>query len=330
MKILKILIVIMVFSSVNVIFGQDIQTLKNGEAVNWIWGDRVFMIMVPTDEDFLRIRSTGENYYALKAEIKTRKSGVVKVARGNPWRSTEQEILVENPHSKDAIIEGTKLTPWYIFLIDARNVSLKVEYYKGLRDLEITGPWNILGGSAGEFKCIVEYNNGEKKDVTNKAHWDVNNRSGSFYSTVKGFFATSKLSKKKAVDKEVEISATYEQNGFYKTAYKKVKILQKKLSSISIKGPKLLRSKLFPEYKLIAEFTDGSTSDVTDNTEWKVKIADWRDKSQKIMIDSDKKGKLLILDVKKITPIILEAIYKLNGETKIIQRKIDLHPDSSF
>ncbi len=326
MKILKLLILIIVLNSVTVIFGQDVQTLKNGEEVNWIWGDRVFMIMVPTDEDFLRIKSIGENYYALKAEIKTRKSGVVKVARGNPWRSMEQEILVENPHSPNSIIEGTKLTPWYIFLIDARNVSLKVEYYKGLRDLEIKGPWNVLGGSSGQFYCFVEYSNGEKKDVTDKVHWDTSNRSGSFYSTIKGLFATSKLEK----DGEVEISATYEQNGFYKTAYKKVKIFRKKLSAISIKGSKHLQSKYFPEYKLIAEFTDGSTADVTDGTEWKVRIADWKFKTQKIMFDSVSNGKLLILDVTEITPIIIEATYRLKGEVMRKQMKVVLHPEASF
>ncbi|MBU1013125.1 MAG: T9SS type A sorting domain-containing protein [Bacteroidetes bacterium] len=144
---------------------------------------------------------------------------------------------------------------------DTHNITIKnVTSTPILSLITISGSTTVNENSSASYTCTANYSDGSTQNVTNSATWTEN----SSYATINssGVLITGSVSS----DQSCTIIATY--SGKSVTHNITIKDVAASLSSITINGPTSVNENSYASYTCTANYSDGSTQNVTNSTTW--------------------------------------------------------------
>jgi hypothetical protein len=129
-----------------------------------------------------------------------------------------------------------------------------------LESITINGPTQVNESSFDQFSCTANFSDSSTQNVTNSASWSENCAYASISST--GYFSTSAVT----ADQSCTITASYSGQSASKSVT--IKNVAGTLTSISINGASQVNENSGTQYTSTANYSDGTTQDVTSSTTW--------------------------------------------------------------
>jgi len=162
-----------------------------------------------------------------------------------------------------------------------------------LSSISITGSSRVNEGSGAQYVLTAEYSDGNSSEVTGVANWSENSSYASIDNN--GFLMTSSV----VSDQSCTITASYE--GQSDTHNVTIKDVPPTLNSVTITGPNQVSEISGVQYILTANYSDGSSTEVTD-------LASWSDNSSYANINSN--GFLITSSVPSDQSCMITASYE--------------------
>ena len=167
-----------------------------------------------------------------------------------------------------------------------------------LTSVTISGPAHIDENSGAQYILTANYSDGSSSEVTGVANWSDNSSYASINSS--GFFIASSV----ASDQSCTMTASYE--GKSDTYTVTIEDVPPTLNSVTISGPSQISENSGAQYILAANYSDGSSSEVTG-------VASWSDNTSYASISSN--GYLTIGSVASDQSCTIAAIYEGKSDT---------------
>jgi hypothetical protein len=164
--------------------------------------------------------------------------------------------LTTNSVSSD---KSCKITATYGGKSNTHTVTIK-NVAPTLDHITISGSTSVNESSGAQYTCKAYYSDGSNTTVTSSASWNEN----SSYTTISGsgYLSTSSVSS----DKSCTITASY--GGKSDTHSVTIKNVAATLSSITISGSTQVNESWGSIYTCTANYSDGSTSNVSNSASW--------------------------------------------------------------
>ncbi len=171
----------------------------------------------------------------------------------NSLKSPSQESETDSGTLKLPRPNGNKaLNSVFLLLLQEPQVS----------SLTITGAQLVGETQWAEYRCTANYIDGTFEDVTHSVSWSENSQYASVNSN--GFLTTSNVPS----DQTITITASYGgKTANYNVVIKNVTAY---VSSLTISGPTQVSESTGAQYTCTANYSDGSTANVTSSALWNV------------------------------------------------------------
>lgn len=164
---------------------------------------------------------------------------------------TNTDIIINASYEENGT---TKTATKTVSIVDTTNYP---------DSLLISGPSMVSSEGSGQLSAQVRYLDGSTADVTNSCVWISSDESVLTVNT-DGSFSTSSVSD----DSFVYVRATYTENGREVTVTHNILVEYTEIlsvTSIEITGPNFLNEGASEQYSLIANYEDGSSTDITSS-----------------------------------------------------------------
>ena len=129
-----------------------------------------------------------------------------------------------------------------------------------LNSVAITGATQVNEGSGEQYTLTANYSDGSTANVTSSASWSANSQYASISSS--GYLTTSPVTS----DQSCSITATYEDKSDIHSIM--IKDVPPTLNSVAITGATQVNEGSGEQYTLTANYSDGSTANVTSSASW--------------------------------------------------------------
>ena len=170
--------------------------------------------------------------------------------------STDQTVTVQASYTGGGITESATKT---VTIVD---VPVPVT----LTSLSISGNDSVNESSNADYTATATFSDGSTQNVTSSAGWSENSTYASINSS--GKLTTSAVPS----DQTVTVEASYTYNGTTETATKTVTItdviVPPTLNSVTITGSTQVNESSGAQYALTANYSDGSSANVTSSASW--------------------------------------------------------------
>jgi len=141
---------------------------------------------------------------------------------------------------------------------DTYNVTIE-DVPPTLTSVTISGPAQVNENSGAHYMLTANYSDGSSTEVTGFASWSENS---SYASINNGLFIASSV----ASDQSCTLTASYE--GKSDTYNVTIEDVPPTLTSVTISGPAQVSENSGAQYMLAANYTDGSSTQVTNSAGW--------------------------------------------------------------
>jgi len=126
--------------------------------------------------------------------------------------------------------------------------------------ISVSGPTSVNENSSADYTCTANYSDGSTKNVTSSTTWSENSSYASIDSS--GHLTTESVTS----DKTFTVTAAY--GGKSDTHGVTIKNVPPTLNSIKISGPTSVYENSSADYTCTANYSDGSTKNVTSSATW--------------------------------------------------------------
>ena len=189
---------------------------------------------------------------------------------------------------------------------DTHNITIK-NVPPTLNSVTITGSTQVNENSGAQYALTANYSDGTSTNVTNSASWSENSGYASISSS--GYLTTSSVTS----DQSCTITASY--GGRSDTHNITIKNVPPTLSSVTITGSAQVNESSGAQYALTANYSDGSSANVTNS-------ASWSENSAYASISSS--GYFTTSEVSTDQTVIVQASYAYGGITETATKTVTI------
>jgi hypothetical protein len=229
---------------------------------------------------------------------------------------------LSDPENPEYIIHGLNGTGTFYFVATAYDIydnesgySAELSYQPSatLTSLSISGDDSVNESSNADYTATAFFSDGSNQNVTSSAGWSENSAYASINSS--GKLTTSAVPS----DQTVTIQASYTYNGVTETDTKEVTItdviVPPTLTSVTITGSTQVNESSGAQYTLTANYSDGSSANVTGS-------AGWSENSAYASINTS--GLLTTIEVSSDQTVTIQASYTYNGATETATKLVTI------
>jgi hypothetical protein len=138
-----------------------------------------------------------------------------------------------------------------------------------LSSLSVAGPASVNAGATASFTATATFTNGSTQNVTTGSTWSVSSSSVASINS-SGVLTASQVTS----NQTVTVTARYSSGGVSRTTSRSVTILAvsgaRTLSSLAVTGASSVNAGATASYNATANFSDGTTQNVTTTSTWSV------------------------------------------------------------
>ena len=183
---------------------------------------------------------------------------------------------------------------------DDQSVSLIAPI---LTSIEISGSSSVKSGQSAQFKATAKFDDSTSKDVTNICNWSLSSTS---YASINSSGKVTVRSLEN--DKSVYVRVSYSKNGKTVNDDHSVSLIAPIIQSIEIECPSPVKSNQCVQFRVIANYTDGTTKDITNLCTWIL--------SSTSHATINNSGKLCVKNIEVEASVIVKVNYSQNGITE--------------